>query len=298
MKPDVIVVDSVQSFYKEDQEGVPGSINQLREVTAGMVRLAKESGMVVFLIGHVTKEGIMAGPRLLEHMVDCVLYLEGDRYHSFRILRGVKNRFGSTNEIGVFLMEETGLAGVANPSQFFLAQRSGSRGGAVVTASIEGTRPLLVEIQSLVTASNYPSPRRTSAGIDLNRVALIMAVLEKHAGVSFVGLDTFVNVVGGVRLLETAVDLALAISLVSSLKGKSLSEDILIVGEVGLTGEIRPVSRIRQRLNEGVKLGFKRFVLPQLNLEDLEQGQRVPSGLQLAGVETIREAIGAALSGK
>lgn len=297
-KPDVLVVDSVQSFYKEDQEGIPGSINQLREVTAGMVRLAKESGMVVFLIGHVTKEGIMAGPRLLEHMVDCVLYLEGDRYHSFRILRGVKNRFGSTNEIGVFLMEETGLAGVANPSQFFLAQRSGSRGGAVVTASIEGTRPLLVEIQSLVTASNYPSPRRTSAGIDLNRVALIMAVLEKHAGVSFVGLDTFVNVVGGVRLLETAVDLALAISLVSSLKGKSLSEDILIVGEVGLTGEIRPVSRIRQRLNEGVKLGFKRFVLPRLNLEDLEQGQRVPSGLQLAGVETIREAIGAALSGK
>ena len=297
MKPDVLVADSVQAFYKEDQDGVPGSINQLREVTAGLVRLAKENDMVVFLIGHVTKEGIIAGPRMLEHMVDCVLYLEGDRYHSFRILRGVKNRFGSTNEIGVFLMEERGLAGVANPSQFFMAQRSGSRGGAVVTASIEGSRPLLVEIQSLVISSNYSSPRRTSAGIDLNRVALIMAVLEKHAKVSFVGLDTFVNVAGGVRLMETAVDLALAISLVSSLKDKSLSEDKLIVGEVGLTGEVRPVSRIRQRLNEGVKLGFKRFVLPQLNLEELKQIQKLPPGLQLAGVGTIREAISAALSG-
>jgi DNA repair protein RadA/Sms len=298
IKPDVLVVDSVQSFYKEELDGVPGSINQLREVTADMVRLAKEKGTVVFLIGHVTKEGIMAGPRLLEHMVDCVLYLEGERYHSFRILRGVKNRFGSTNEIGVFLMEEAGLAEVTNPSQLFLAQRSSARGGAVVTASIEGTRPLLVEIQSLVTASNYATPRRTSAGIDLNRVALIMAVLEKHAGVSFLGLDTFVNVVGGVRLTETAVDLALAISLVSSLKGKSLSEDTLIVGEVGLTGEIRPVSRIQQRLNEGVKLGFKRFVLPRLNLKDLDQGPKVQSVTHLAGVETVKEAIGALILGE
>lgn len=238
----------------------------------------------------------MAGPRLLEHMVDCVLYLEGDRYHSFRILRAVKNRFGSTNEIGVFLMGDGGLAEVANPSQFFLAQRGGSRGGAVVTASMEGTRPLLVEIQSLVTASNYPSPRRTSAGIDLNRVALIMAVLEKHAGVSFVGLDTYVNVVGGVRIMETAVDLALAVSLVSSLKCKGMPGDTLIVGEVGLTGEIRPVSRILQRLNEGVKLGFKRFLMPRLNLEALKGEKNIFSSLQLTGVDTIREAIEAALS--
>lgn len=298
MKPDVLMVDSVQAFYKEDQEGVPGSINQLREVTAGLVRLAKESGVVIFLTGHVTKEGLIAGPRLLEHMVDSVLYLEGDRYHSFRILRAVKNRFGSTNEMGVFLMEERGLAEVANPSQYFMARRSGGRDGAVITASMEGTRPLLVEIQSLVTASNYSSPRRTSAGIDLNRVALIMAVLEKHAGVSFVGLDIFVNVVGGVRLLETAVDLALGISLVSSLKNKNLPEDILILGEVGLTGEIRPVSRILQRLNEGAKLGFTHFVLPQLNLDELEKGQKLPHGLQPTGVGTVGEAIGAALSGK
>lgn len=296
MEPRVLVVDSVQSFLKGDREGAPGSVNQLREVTAGLVGLAKERGMVVFLIGHVTKEGIMAGPRLLEHMVDCVLYLEGERYHSFRILRAVKNRFGSTLEIGVFLMEERGMAGVANASQFFLAQRSGSRGGAVITASMEGTRPLLVEIQSLVAASNYPSPRRTSAGIDLNRVALIMAVLEKHAGVSFVGLDTYVNVVGGVRILETAVDLALAISLVSSLKSKSLPGDTLIVGEIGLTGEIRPVSRILQRLNEGVKLGFERFMMPRLNLEALRGEKKLSSSLQLTGVETIREAVGSALS--
>ncbi len=296
MNPAVLVVDSVQAFYKEDQEGVPGSVAQLREVTAGLVRLAKDKSIIVFLIGHVTKEGIIAGPRLLEHMVDCVLYLEGDRYHSFRVLRGVKNRFGSTNEIGVFLMEERGLTGVANPSQFFLSQRSGGRNGAVATASIEGSRPLLVEIQSLVTVSNYSSPRRTSAGIDLNRVALIMAVLEKHAGVSFVGLDTFVNVAGGVRLTETAVDLALAISLVSSLKSISLSEEILIVGEVGLTGEVRPVSRIRHRLNEGMKLGFRRFLLPHLNLEELNQGQKTLPDIQLAGVRTVREAIGAALS--
>lgn len=296
MEPRVLVVDSVQSFYKEEQEGAPGSINQLREVTAALVRLAKERNVIVFLIGHVTKEGIMAGPRLLEHMVDCVLYLEGDRYHSFRILRAVKNRFGSTNEIGVFLMEDRGLAEVANPSQFFLAQRGGSRGGAVVTASMEGTRPLLVEIQSLVTVSNYPSPRRTSAGIDLNRVALIMAVLEKHAGVSFVGLDTYVNVVGGVRIMETAVDLALAISLVSSLKCKGMPGDILIVGEMGLTGEIRPVSRIEQRLNEGVKLGFKHFMMPRLNLEALKGEKNFSSPLQLTGVDTIREAVGAVLS--
>ncbi len=296
LEPRILVVDSVQSFYKEDQEGVSGSVNQLREVTAGLVRLAKERSMIVFLVGHVTKEGIVAGPRLLEHMVDCVLYLEGDRYHSFRILRAVKNRFGSTNEIGVFLMEEGGLAGVANPSQYFLAQRSGNRGGAVVTASMEGTRPLLVEIQSLVAVSNYPSPRRTSAGIDLNRVALIMAVLEKHAGVSFVGLDTYVNVVGGVRILETAVDLALAVSLVSSLKCKSLPGDTLIVGEIGLTGEIRPVSRISQRLNEGVKLGFERFMVPRLNLEALKGEKNLSPPLQLTGVDTIRDAVGSALS--
>jgi DNA repair protein RadA/Sms len=294
-KPEVLVLDSVQSFYRHEQEGVPGSVNQVREVTAELVRLAKESDIAIFLIGHVTKEGVMAGPRLLEHMVDCVLYLEGDRYHSFRILRGVKNRFGSTHEIGVFIMEEQGMAEVANPSHLFISEHRRQAGGAVVTASMEGTRPLLVEIQSLVTASNYPTPRRTSAGIDLNRVALIMAVLEKHAGISFLGLDTFVNVVGGVRLLETAVDLALAVSLVSSLKGKSMSAETVVIGEVGLTGEIRPVSRIRQRVNEGIKLGFKRFILPQVNLMDFTDQKTRLAGCQLIGADSIKEAVAVAL---
>jgi len=293
--PDVLVVDSVQSIYRTELDSVPGSVSQVREVTGELVRMAKEQNIAVFLIGHVTKEGVMAGPRLLEHMVDCVLYLEGDRYHSFRILRGVKNRFGSTNEIGVFMMEAEGMVEVANPSHLFITQRSEQAPGAVITASMEGTRPLLVEIQSLVAPSAYPTPRRTTTGIDSNRVALVMAVLEKHAGISFFGLDTFVNVVGGVRLFETAADLALAFSLTSSLKGISLNGDTVAVGEVGLTGEIRPVSRISQRLGEAVKLGFKRFVLPQANLAELKKSGDKFKGIQLVGVDSIKEAIGVAL---
>ena len=295
LQPRVLILDSVQSFYRHEVEGTPGSLNQVREVTAALVRLAKENNIAVFLIGHVTKEGVMAGPRLLEHMVDCVLYLEGDRYHSFRILRGVKNRFGSTNEIGVFMMEDQGLREVNNPSHLFISENRNQAGGSVVTASMEGTRPLLVEIQSLVTASNYPSPRRTSAGIDLNRVALIMAVLEKHAGISFLGLDTFVNVVGGVRLVETAVDLALAVSLVSSLKGKSISSHSVVIGEVGLTGEIRPVSRIQQRASEGIKLGFKRFIIPRANCSDLHNQKNIPAEVRLIAVDNIKEAVAVSL---
>ncbi len=293
--PDVLVVDSVQSIYRIELDSVPGSVSQVREVTGELVRMAKEQNIAIFLIGHVTKEGVMAGPRLLEHMVDCVLYLEGDRYHSFRILRGVKNRFGSTNEIGVFMMEAEGMVEVANPSHLFITQRRDQAPGAVITASMEGTRPLLVEIQSLVAPSAYPTPRRTTTGIDSNRVALVMAVLEKHAGISFFGLDTFVNVVGGVRLFETAADLALAFSLTSSLKGISLNGDTVAVGEVGLTGEIRPVSRISQRLGEAVKLGFKRFVLPQANLEELKKSSDKFKGIQLVGVDNVKEAIGVAL---
>lgn len=295
IKPAVMVVDSVQSVYRSELEGVPGSVSQVREVAAELIRLAKDNNIAIFLVGHVTKEGAMAGPRLLEHMVDCVLYLEGDRYHSFRILRGVKNRFGSTNEIGVFMMEQEGMVEVANPSHLFLNQRLEQSAGAVVTASMEGTRPLLVEIQSLVAPTSYPTPKRTSAGIDLNRVALVLAVLEKHAGISFFGLDTFVNVVGGVRLYETAGDLALALSLTSSLKGRPLNGDTVAVGEVGLTGEIRPVSRIRQRLNEAGKLGFKRFILPEANRAELKEGGSAYRGLQLIGVDSIKEAVGVAL---
>ncbi len=295
VKPAVLIVDSVQSVYRSEIDGVPGSVSQVREVTAELVRMAKDQNTAVFLVGHVTKEGTMAGPRLLEHMVDCVLYLEGDRYHSFRILRGVKNRFGSTNEIGVFMMESEGLVEVANPSHLFMTQNREPAPGAVITASMEGTRPLLVEIQSLVVPTGYPSPRRTSTGIDLNRVALVMAVLEKHAGVSFFGLDTFVNVVGGVRLFEPAADLALALSLTSSLRGKSINGDTAVVGEVGLTGEIRPVSRIRQRLNEAAKLGFKRIILPEANRAELKTSAGSFRGLQLIGTESIREAVGIAL---
>ena len=294
VNPAVLIVDSVQSIYRSDMDGVPGSVSQVREVTGELVRLAKERNIAVFLVGHVTKEGTMAGPRLLEHMVDCVLYLEGDRYHSFRILRGVKNRFGSTNEIGVFMMESEGLVEVANPSQLFMNKNREQAPGAVITASMEGTRPLLVEIQSLVAPTGYPSPRRTSTGIDLNRVALVLAVLEKHAGISFFGLDTFVNVVGGVRLFEPAADLALALSLASSLKGTSLNGDTAAAGEVGLTGEIRPVSRIRQRLNEARKLGFGRFILPQANIDELKAGSGEFEGLRLIGAASIREAIGVA----
>ena len=294
VKPAVLIVDSVQSVYCSEIDSVPGSVSQVREVTGELVRLAKEQNIAVFLVGHVTKEGTMAGPRLLEHMVDCVLYLEGDRYHSFRILRGVKNRYGSTNEIGVFVMESEGLIEVANPSHLFMTQNRKQAPGAVITASMEGTRPLLVEIQSLVAPTSYPTPRRTSTGIDLNRVALVLAVLEKHAGISFFGLDTFVNVVGGVRLFEPAADLALALSLTSSLKGKSLNGDTVVVGEVGLTGEIRPVSRIRQRLNEAVKLGFKRLILPEANRVELKTGSKECRGLQLVGAENIKEAIGVA----
>jgi DNA repair protein RadA/Sms len=295
VRPDLLIVDSVQSIYRSDLNGVPGSVSQVRDVTSELVRMAKEQNIAVFLVGHVTKEGIMAGPRLLEHMVDCVLYLEGDRYHSFRILRGVKNRFGSTNEIGVFMMETEGLIEVANPSHLFMTQNREQAPGAVITASMEGTRPLLVEIQSLVAPTSYPSPRRTSTGIDLNRVALVLAVLEKHAGTSFFGLDTFVNVVGGVRLFEPAADLALALSLTSSLRGRSLNSDTVAVGEVGLTGEIRPVSRISQRINEVAKLGFKRFVMPRANLDELKKATARYESMQLVGVDNIKEAIGVAL---
>ncbi len=291
--PGVLVIDSVQSCYRPELGGVPGSLIQIREITAELVRLAKETEMVVFLIGHVTKEGVMAGPRLLEHMVDTVLYLEGDRGHTFRILRGVKNRFGSTNEIGVFVMEERGLAEVANPSALFVTRRSRSVQGAVVTASMEGTRPLLVEIQALVIPSGYATPRRASVGIDLNRAALIMAVLGKHAGISFAGLDTFINVVGGVRITEPAVDLTVAASLVSSLEEKAVESDTMVIGEIGLTGEILPVSNIKARLREGIKLGYRRCILPQANLTILKEEQ---GSVNITGVENIKEAIDASLS--
>lgn len=263
--PDIIVVDSIQAIHRQNADGVPGSVSQVKDVTNGLINEAKRKGIVLFLVGHVTKEGSLAGPRLLEHMVDGVFYLEGDRYYTYRLLRGIKNRFGSTNELGVFLMGESGMEEVENPSYLFLSPHDKETSGSTVTVSMEGSRPLLVEIQCLVNNTGYSSPRRTSSGVDLNRVALIMAVLEKHAGISFFGFDTFVNVVGGVRLFETAVDLAVALSLVSSVRQRLTGKNMAVFGEVSLTGEIRPVHRAISRVKEAEKLGMNYCVLPRQN---------------------------------
>ena len=273
--PDILIIDSIQAMYNEESDGIPGSINQVKEVTAALIQWAKREDTIVFLIGHVTKEGVLAGPKLLEHMVDGVFYLEGERYHSFRVLRGVKNRFGSTNEIGVFLMGERGMEEVEDPSSLFISSRQGAAaGGSAITAALSGSRPLLAEIQSLVTASRYAVPRRTTTGMDHHRVALIMAVLEKHLGCNFQGLDTFVNVVGGVQLIEPSSDLAVAVSLLSSLKGKAAGHGDIFIGELGLTGEVRPVARILPRVLEAERLGFKRCFLPAQNMNELKKEKR------------------------
>ena len=287
--PDVLIIDSVQAVYNSDIDGIPGSINQIKETAAKLIYHAKKLDMTVFFIGHVTKEGAISGPRLLEHMVDGVFYLEGERYHSFRVLRGVKNRFGSTNEIGVFMMNEEGLEEVADPSLLFISSRKEDASGSTITASMNGSRPFLVEIQSLVNSSGYATPRRTSTGIDHNRVALIMAVLEKHLGLNFYGLDTFVNAVGGVRLIEPAVDLAVAVSLLSSIREKAVTRKCVILGEVGLTGEIRPVTRVLQRVMESEKMGFDKCFLPGDNLKELKKGKK--TSIELIAVENINSAV-------
>lgn len=289
VNPGVLIIDSVQAMYNRETDGIPGSINQVKEITTGLIHQAKKTDMTVILIGHVTKEGAIAGPRLLEHMVDGVFYLEGERYHSFRVLRGVKNRFGSTNEIGIFLMNERGLEEVDDPSFLFISPQQQPASGSTITASLSGTRPFLVEIQSLVTNSGYATPRRTSTGMDHNRVALIMAVLEKHLGVSFYGLDTFVNVVGGVRLIEPSVDLAVAVSLVSSIRDKGVDKKIVVIGEIGLTGEIRPVSRIVPRVLEAEKLGFSKCILPRQNSEELKKERKF--SLETIAVDNIGDAV-------
>lgn len=289
--PDIIIVDSIQTVYQPELSSAAGSVSQLKEATSALLRMAKRYGTVVLLIGHVTKEGLIAGPRLLEHMVDCVLYFEGDRHHQYRILRGVKNRFGSTHEIGLFTMQSSGLREVTNPSLMLLAERAREAAGSAVTAAMEGTRPLLVEIQALVTPTKYGNPRRLSTGLDLNRVALLLSVLDRHAGLHILDCDVFVNAVGGVRLLEPAVDLAVAACLASSHRGLPVPADTLYVGEVGLTGELRGVPFLEQRLNEGVRHGFRRAVVPAYNLDNL-RGNVAPEAL---GVTTLAEAINCGL---
>lgn len=288
LSPKIAVIDSIQAIYTEDFPSAPGSVGQIRECAAKMMQYAKSYGVAIFLIGHVTKEGTIAGPRVLEHLVDTVLYFEGERDHPYRILRAVKNRFGSTNEIGVFEMQDTGLKEVKNPSEIFLSERPVGSSGSVVTPTLEGTRPILVEIQALVSPCNFGVPRRTTIGIDSNRVSLLVAVLEKRAGIHILGQDIFMNVAGGVRIVEPAIDLGVSMSLVSSFLNKPIQSDLLVFGEVGLSGEIRGVSRVDLRLKEAEKLGFKKCILPRINSDRIKSSI---SSISLIGVNSIEDAI-------
>lgn len=273
-RPDVMVVDSIQTVYNPEIASTPGSVTQIREASIRLMNMAKQSGIPLFLVGHVTKVGAIAGPRIMEHMVDTVLYFEGDRSHVFRILRAVKNRFGSTNEIGVFEMKERGLEEVPNPSAVFLAERSANAPGSVVTASMEGTRPILIEIQGLASSSGFGNPRRTVLGLDPNRVALIAAVMEKRLGINLSGLDIFMNVAGGVKVVEPAADLGVAVALASSFLDMPVPEGTTVIGEIGLTGEIRAVSHGEARIKEALKMGFTRCIVPENTKKQLPEIQR------------------------
>ncbi|MDO5136704.1 MAG: DNA repair protein RadA [Eubacteriales bacterium] len=286
-KPDVAIVDSIQTMYDEEIGSAPGSVSQVRESTNVLMQIAKGMGVSVFIVGHVTKEGSVAGPRVLEHMVDTVLYFEGDRHASYRILRAVKNRFGSTNEIGVFEMKNTGLEEVKNPSEFLLNGRPEGASGSVVACSLEGTRPILVEIQALVCQSNFGIPRRTAVGTDLNRVNLLMAVLERKAGLSLASADAYVNIAGGVKMTEPAIDLGICLAIASSMKDVVISDRVMVFGEVGLSGEVRAVSMAAQRVAEAKKLGFQTVILPGVCRPSLEKTK----GIDLVFVDGIRDAI-------
>lgn len=286
--PEIVIIDSIQTMYREDVSSAPGSVSQVRESTSALMQIAKGMGIAVFIVGHVTKEGVVAGPRVLEHMVDTVLYFEGERNASYRILRGVKNRFGSTNEIGVFEMQEKGLVEVDNPSEYMLSGRPENASGSVVACSLEGTRPILLEVQALVAQTNFGMPRRTAAGTDYNRVNLLMAVLENRCHYEMSRYDAYINIAGGVRMNEPALDLAIVLALVSSYKDRPVNPKMIIFGEVGLSGEVRAVSMADQRVNEAVKLGFEACILPQVCLDKLQK----TGDIKLYGVSTVREAIG------
>ncbi|MDV2686722.1 DNA repair protein RadA [Alkalihalophilus sp. As8PL] len=287
VEPALVIIDSIQTVYQDDISSAPGSVAQVRECTAAFMKIAKTRGIAIFIVGHVTKQGSIAGPKLLEHMVDSVLYFEGERHHTYRILRAVKNRFGSTNEMGIFEMKELGLEEVLNPSEIFLEERSKGAAGSIVVASMEGTRPVLVELQALISPTSFGNPRRMATGIDHNRVSLLMAVLEKRVGLLLQNQDAYLNVAGGVRLDEPAIDLAIALSIASSFRNQVTSPTDVAIGEIGLTGEIRRVSRIDQRVNEAAKLGFKRAIIPEKNLG----GWTVPKGIEVIGVPTVERAL-------
>jgi DNA repair protein RadA/Sms len=281
--PTAVVIDSIQTLYREDIPSAPGSVAQVRESAASLVHLAKSMGIAVFIVGHVTKDGAIAGPRVLEHMVDTVLYLEGDRHHTYRLLRAVKNRFGSTNEIGVFEMRRTGLAAVENPSRIFLSERNENVSGAVVVCSMEGTRPLLAEIQALVAPTSYPTGQRTATGFDSRRLQMLLAVLEKREGLHLAATDVFINVTGGLRLSEPAIDLGVAAAVVSSFRDAPVDDQTVFLGEVGLSGEIRAVSGLEARVNEAANLGFRDAVVPSHALKEIETG----GSIRLHGVDTL-----------
>lgn len=287
VKPQIVVIDSIQTMYREEVGAAPGSVSQVRETTAVLMQLAKGLNISIFIVGHVTKEGVVAGPRMLEHMVDTVLYFEGDKNAAYRILRSVKNRFGSTNEIGVFEMRQEGLAEVANPSEYMLTGRPEEASGSVVVCLLEGTRPILVEIQALVCDSNFGMPRRTAAGADYNRVNLLMAVLEKRAGIHLSGSDAYVNIAGGMRVNEPAMDLGIVMALVSSFRNHPMMQNTIVFGEVGLAGEVRAVSQPQIRINEAVKLGFENCILPQVCLKNIKKTDKI----NLIGISSVKDAV-------
>ena len=288
-QPRLLIVDSIQTMYRPDLPAAPGSVGQIRECTGDLLRVAKsDGGPAILVVGHVTKEGAIAGPRVLEHMVDTVLYFEGERHHAYRLLRVTKNRFGSTNELGIFAMSGRGLVEVSDPSALFLSERPVDAPGSVVVCAVEGSRPLLLEIQALVTRTPFGLPRRTAAGVDLNRMVLLLAVLEKRAGLHLMNFDVYVSVAGGVRVDEPAVDLAVALAVASSHRERPADPATVAVGEVGLGGEVRAVSRTQSRVAEAAKLGFRRLILPRASLGAVED----PGGIELIGVGDIREALG------
>jgi DNA repair protein RadA/Sms len=291
LNPHLAVVDSIQSVYTEELTSSAGGVSQVKECAATLLRLAKASGVPVFIVGHVTKAGAIAGPRVLEHIVDTVLYLEGDRFHTYRLLRSVKNRFGSTNEVGVFEMASQGLIEVANPSEAFLAERLPTAAGSAIAVTMEGTRPLLVEIQALASTTSFGLPRRTANGVDFNRLLLLVAVLSKRVGLRLSDQDVFVNVVGGLRVNEPAADLAVAVAIASSFRDVPVAADLAVVGEIGLSGELRAVSQLSRRLSEAAKLGFRRCLLPK----GARRREDIPSEIEVIGVRSVAEAIEIAL---
>ena len=291
LNPDILIVDSIQTLYSETNESSPGSISQVKECTMAMMQLSKSQGITVFVVGHINKDGAIAGPKVLEHMVDCVLYFEGDPNSSYRLLRAAKNRFGSTNEIGVFEMVDTGLLEVPNPSQLLLDGRPEGASGTCVTCVMEGTRPVLAEVQALVSKTSFNVPRRTADGFDFNRAALLLAVAEKRGGMKLNIFDAYINVIGGLRLDEPGADLSVVLAIASSYMDKSIPDDLVAIGEVGLTGELRSVSHINQRLGEVSRLGFKQCIIPFGRSEKLE----IPEGLTVYRVKNLREAIEKAL---